>query len=104
MLLNRLKPIGVVVLSTLLSPACGSVDEVIEPVITAVAQSRTLACDADAQALQMALDAFELLYGVPAPDESALVIGELLRSESAHWDVLDGELVAQDPACGESGG
>ncbi len=62
MLLNRLKPISVVVLSTLLSSACGAVDEVIEP-----------------------------------------VIGELLRSESTLWDVLNGELVAQDPACDESG-
>ncbi len=76
-------------------------ENVIEPGITAIDDSSELACNADAAAVRTALDAYELLEGQPAPDEASLVVGEFLREESELWDVIDGELVPVDPACGE---
>lgn len=90
--------------------ACAGVDgtdsgaireNVIEPGITAIGESRELACGADATAFRTAMDAYELFEDQPTPDEQALVDGGFLRSTSELWDVVDGRLVPQDPACGE---
>ncbi len=75
-------------------------ENVIEPGITAIDESRTLACGADASTLRTALEAYELLEGGPAPDEAALVTEGYLREVSEAWDVTDGQIVAQDPKCG----
>jgi hypothetical protein len=76
-------------------------ENVIEPGITAIDQSRVMACGSEASSFRTSLEAYELLEGVPALDEDALIDSGLQRSESELWDVVDGQLVAQDPACGQ---
>lgn len=90
--------------------ACAGVDgtetgaireNVIEPGITAMEQADALACTADAKTLQTAMEAYEILQGEPAPDEAALVVGQMIREESALWDIVDGTIVAvPDSGCG----
>ncbi len=75
-------------------------ENVIEPGITAIDDSKQLACGADASALQTALEIYETMEGSPAPDEATLVAAGRLRAESELWDVVDGVLVATDEACG----
>ena len=75
-------------------------ENVIEPGITALNQSKQFACDGDAATIRLALEAYELFEGQPAPDEQTLIDGEFLRDESDRWDVVDGRLIAQDPDCG----
>ena len=109
MLRSRLNHLALGVASVLVFTACAGADgtergaireNVIEPGITAIDESRTLACGADASALRTALEAYELIEGGPAPDEAALVAEGYLRDESDAWDVTDGQLVSQDPQCG----
>ena len=97
--------------AALLLTACAGVDgtergaireNVVEPGITAIDDARQLACGADASALRTALESYELLEGDPAPDEAALVSEGYLRSETDSWDVVDGRIVASDPACGDA--
>lgn len=99
-----------VVTGSLLVTACAGVDgtergaireNVVEPGITAIDESRVLACGAEATAFRTAMDAYELFEGEATPDEQALVDGGFLRSTSDLWDVVDGRLVPQDPACGD---
>lgn len=75
-------------------------ENVIEPGITAIDESRAAACGTEASSFRTALETYELLEGEPAADEAALIEAGLLRSESELWDIADGQLVAQDPACG----
>lgn len=109
-MLRRRLTIGAALAASLVSSACAGVDgtdggvireNVVEPGITAIGESRELACGADATAFRTAMDAYELFEGEPAPDETALVDAGFLRSGSELWDVVDGRLVAQDPACGD---
>jgi hypothetical protein len=60
--------------------------------VTAIAASETLACSADARTLQAAIDTYTLLNGGPPASEAELVPDQL-RSESPHYDVVDGEIV-----------
>ena len=76
-------------------------ENVIEPGLDAIDESRVLACGSEASSFRTVLDVYEVREGEPAPDEAALIAGDYVRSESELWDVVDGELVAQDPACGE---
>ncbi|MEO6651586.1 MAG: hypothetical protein ABIP17_02910 [Ilumatobacteraceae bacterium] len=96
-------------LAAVVLPACAGVDgtergaireNVIEPGITAMDQSRELACGTDARTLQTALDAYAALEGSPAPDEAALIASGFLREESPAWDVSGGILVPQSDSCG----
>ena len=108
MLRSRLSRLAPAVAVAVLVSACAGADgtergaireNVIEPGITAIAQASEFACNSDAATLRTALEAYELLVGAPAPDESVLV-GEFLREESDLWDVVDGQLVPADPGCG----
>lgn len=98
------------VAALLLLPACAGADgtetgvireNVIEPGITAIDEAPVAACGSEASSFRTALEAYEVLQGEPAPDEQALIDAGLLRNESELWDIVDGELVAQDPACGD---
>lgn len=99
--------IGVAAVGTL--TACAGVDgtergaireNVIEPGITAMDQSREVACGIDARTIQTALDAYEALEGEPAQDETTLIDNGFLREESEAWNVADGVLVPQAEVCG----
>ena len=103
-------PAVVVALLMTVAAGCAQVDgtdrgaireNVIEPGITAIDESRAFACDSDASTLRTALEFYELAAGVPAPDEAALVDGGYIRSGSELWDVVDGRLVARHPDCGD---
>ncbi len=98
--------VGAVVLLT----ACAGIDgtergaireNVVEPGITAIDRSRELACSNAASSLRTAMESYELLEGEPAADEAAMVAAGLLRGEIDLWNVVDGQLVAEDPVCGD---
>jgi hypothetical protein len=101
---------GALAVAAFVATACAGADgtdrgaireNVIEPGITAIDESRVAACGAEASSFRTALEAYDLLEGEPAPDEAALIAAGLLRDESELWDVVDGTLVPQDPACGD---
>jgi len=105
---GRLSSVAALSAVSVLLSACAGADgtergaireNVIEPGITAIAQASALACSTDADVLRTALQTYEMFEGQPAPDEAALVEAEFLRAPSDLWDVVDGELVAQDPGC-----
>lgn len=73
----------------------------IEPGLDAIDESRMLACSSEASSFRTVLEVYEVREGEPAPDEAALIAGDYVRAESELWDVVDGELVPQDPACGD---
>ncbi len=107
MLQGRLSSVAALAAALFLA-ACAGVDgtesgaireNVIEPGITAIDESRILACNADASSLRTALDTYALLEGERAPDEQAL-IPRYIRKESELWDIVDGVLVPADPDCG----
>jgi hypothetical protein len=86
--------------------ACGDEpieDGLVEPAITALDESRDLACGADGATLRTAIEAYTAMNGEPPRDEAALVEAQLIREATESWDVVDGELVAEHPACGEVG-
>ena len=75
-------------------------EAVVEPGLTAVADAAPAAvCAANASALRSAIEAYTLVEGGPPPDEQALVDAGRLREATPDWDVVDGELVAENPAC-----
>lgn len=76
-------------------------ENVIEPGLEAIDESKVQACELEASSFRTALEIYEISTGEPAPNEAALVEGGQLRQESELWDVVDGELVAEDPACGD---
>jgi hypothetical protein len=80
-------------------PVQDVVDEVVEPIVTAVGDGLAgiddaggIACDAERQALQTALEAKQLLDGDAAVTEEALV-PDFLREPSERWDIVDGQIV-----------
>lgn len=106
MLFRRLTIASVAAAVTL--TACGGADgtddgairdNVIEPGLDVINESQALACGTEASNFRTVLEIYELTEGRPAPDETALVDGEYLRSESELWDVVDGRLVAEHPDC-----
>ncbi len=106
MLQRRLNLLALGLAATL--SACAGVDgtergaireNVIEPGITAMDQSRELACGFDARTIQTAIDAYEALEGEAAQDEATLIDSGFLREESEAWDVADGVLVPQAETC-----
>ena len=82
--------------------ACGSsspVEVIVKPGITAIEQSSALACDADRMTLETAIETFTLLNAAPPTAESDLV-PDWLSSESALYDLVDGQIVpAPDSGC-----
>jgi hypothetical protein len=94
-----------IVLATLGSVAlagCGAnspAEVIVKPGISAIAQSSSLACDADLSTLQAAYDNFTLLNAGPPAAESDLV-PDWLRSESQLYDIVGGQVVpAPDSGC-----
>ena len=89
---------GVIVLAS-----CGGGNEiedaVVRPGITAIEEARSETCAANASVLRQAIDAYTLLEGEAPTDETALV-PDYLREETTDWDIVDGEIVAENPACG----
>lgn len=92
-------------LTTLVAAACsgGAIEEnVVRPGITAITEDApAAACAANAGVLRAAIESYTLLEGDPPPDEQALIDAGYLRGATTDWDVVDGELVAEDPACGD---
>lgn len=76
-------------------------ENVIEPGLEAIDESKVQACELEASSFRTALEIYEITTGEPAPNEAALVEGGQLRQESELWDVVDGDLVAQSPDCGD---
>ena len=86
-------------------PACsegGAIEEgVVRPGITAITDDApAAACGVNASVLRSAIEAYALLEGDPPPDEQALVDAGFLRETTTDWDVVDGELVVENPVCG----
>lgn len=74
---------------------CGSnspVEVIVKPGITAIDQGNVLACSSDLDNLRLAIDAYTTLNAGPPTAESDLV-PDWLRSESEHYDLVDGQLV-----------
>lgn len=108
MLRSRLTAVTAV--SVLLVSACAGADgsdggglreNVIEPGLEAIDDSKVQSCEVEASSFRTALEIYEITVGDPAPNEAALVEAGQLREESELWDVVDGRLVAQDAACGD---
>lgn len=80
----------------------GAIEEnVVRPGITAITEDApAAACAVSASALRTAIESYTLLEGEPPSDEQALVDAEYLRDTTSDWDVVDGELVQENPACG----
>jgi hypothetical protein len=80
----------------------GAIEEnVVRPGITAITEDApAAACTANASVLRNAIDAYTMLEDGPPPDEQALVDAGYLRETTTDWEVVDGELVAENPACG----
>lgn len=99
---------GTVLVAGLLLAACGGGEDgtggvieenVVRPGITAIEQASVLTCDADIQAVEAALQSYEMLEGAAAPDEAALVEAGYLREPSELIDVVGGQIEAQNPDC-----
>jgi len=83
----------------------GAIEEnVVRPGITAIQEDApAAACAVNAATVRSAIESFTLLEGDPPSDEQALVDAGYLREPTSDWDVVDGELVAENPACGDPG-
>lgn len=91
--------------------ACGGADgssggaireNVVEPGITAIDEADQFACDTDRRMLEVAIEAYAVFTGDPPPDEAALVDADFIRARSELWDVVDGDIVVQGPACADA--
>ena len=85
--------VAVVVLAVL--AGCGSnspAEVIIKPGISAIDESRALACNSDLQTLQMAIESYTLLNAGPPTAESDLV-PDWLTGESELYDVVEGRVV-----------
>ena len=76
-------------------------ENVIEPGLAAIEESKLLACSSEASNFRTVLEIYEVSEGGPAADEAALIDGDYVRRESELWDVVDGRLVPEHPDCGE---
>ena len=99
--------LAAVAVGVLLLSACGKgsrpiENNVVRPGITAIEQSKTLACSNDQQALQQAIDNYTVLEGGPPPDQAALV-PNYLHEASKLYDVVNGQIVPIAVDCGGTG-
>ena len=92
--------------ATLLAAACsgsgGAIEQnVVRPGITAIQEDAPAAtCSVNASTVRSAVDSYTLLEGAPPVNEQVLVDEGYLRSLTTDWDVVDGEIVPENPACG----
>jgi hypothetical protein len=103
---RRLSGALLVTLAATLLVGCGDKpieDNLVRPGITAMDDARNEACGLNASSVRTAVEAYRMLEGDPPPDEQALVDEGFLRETTTDWDVVDGELVAENPACGPVG-
>ncbi|HEX6656838.1 MAG TPA: hypothetical protein VF065_02075 [Ilumatobacter sp.] len=73
---------------------CGSSspgEVIVEPGITAIRESGSLACSSDLANLQLAIEAYSTLNAAPPTAESDLV-PDWLRAESELYDLADGQI------------
>lgn len=103
MLQGRLTAVVAAVTLTACSGSGGAIEEnVVRPGITAITEDApAAACTANLSIVRQAVEAYTLLEGTPPGDEQALIDAEFLREATTDWDVVDGEIVPQNPACGE---
>lgn len=103
MLHRRLTLLAVAAIVVAACSEGGAIEEnVVRPGITAITEDAPeAACTSNAAVLRSAIDAYQLLEDGPPPDEQALVDAGYLRERTSDWDVVDGELVAENPACGD---
>lgn len=74
----------------------GSVGDAIEVAAGAPAEADAAACTADRQTLELAVDTYEALNGVPPADQAVLVTDQLIREPSSRFEVTDG-VIAPSP-------
>lgn len=81
----------------------GAIEEnVVRPGVTAITDGApAAACSTNLSVIRQAVEAYTLLEGAPPADEQALIDAEFLREATSDWDVIDGEVVPENPACGE---
>ena len=66
-----------------LMAGCGKPVEKLERTgVTAIEQSKVLACNGDAEVLRKAIEIYTELEGHPPPDEAALVTAQYVREPS----------------------
>ena len=104
-MLHRRLTLLVAMAGVLTVSACsegGAIEEgVVRPGITAIKDDApTAACGVNAATLRSAIESYTMLEGDPPSDEQALIDAGYLRTATSDWDVVDGELVAENPACG----
>ena len=75
-------------------------DAVIRPGVTVLQEAPLIACEANRRALLTAIETYEMLNSELPADEAALVEAGFLREETADWDIVAGEIVAENPVCG----
>lgn len=101
MLRRRLTFLAAVLLATAACSEGGAIEEgVVRPGITAITEDApTAACAANAATLRSAIESYTLIEGSPPSDEEALVDAGYLRAETSDWDVVEGRLTPENPAC-----
>jgi hypothetical protein len=91
---------------TALLAACGDgkpIEKLERTGVTAIEQSKAIACNTDAETLRQGVEIYTELQGAPPPDEAALVAAGYLREPSQLYDVVNGQVVPVAVACGGTG-
>lgn len=102
-MLRRRLTLAVALLAAAACSEGGAIEEnVVRPGITAITEDApAAACAANYSIVSQAVEMYSLLEGTPPANEQALVDAQFLRETTADWDVVDGEVVPENPACGE---
>lgn len=101
MLRRRLTLLAAALLTTAACSEGGAIEEgVVRPGITAITDDAPAAtCAANAATLRSAIESYTLIEGSPPLGEATLVEAGYLRAETSDWDVVDGRLIPENPAC-----
>jgi hypothetical protein len=73
--------------------SAGSIGDAIEVAAGAPAKADAAACAADREALELAVETYEVLNGTAPADQTALVTDQLIKEPSPRFDVADGAVV-----------
>lgn len=68
----------------------GSVGDAVEVAAGAPAEADAAACTADRQTLELAIETYEVLNGIPPADQAVLVTDQLIKEPSLRFEVTDG--------------